>query len=91
MCAAPSMRCSELREVLRPDEVILPNGMCWDEARGRIYFVDSGAETITAYPTDEQVPQLGGGALCVWGGGGGGGGHEPLPACPLVSLNPPPS
>ncbi len=50
--------CSELREVLRPEEVHLPNGMAWDAARGLLYYVDSGSETITAYQTDEQVGGL---------------------------------
>ena len=60
---------------MRPDEVILPNGMCWDEARRQIYFVDSGAETITAYPTDDQATA--GDCCCDSGGrwplGGDGG------------------
>lgn len=51
---APSC-CSELREVLAPAEVHLPNGMAWDEARGLIFYADSGAETIVEYQTDAQV------------------------------------
>lgn len=40
---------------MAPEEVLLPNGMDWDEGRGVVYFVDSGVESIVAYQTDAQV------------------------------------
>ncbi|EFN53462.1 hypothetical protein CHLNCDRAFT_136730 [Chlorella variabilis] len=45
---------SQLVEVLRPEEVHLPNGMAWDEAKGVVFYVDSGAETIVECQTDGQ-------------------------------------
>ena len=53
---------------MRPEEVHLPNGMAWDVARGVVYYVDSGAETITEYQADAQVGGCAGGwvqARCV--------------------------
>lgn len=55
LCPLPGRRRSELREVLAPAEVHLPNGMAWDEARGLLFFADSGTETIVEYRTDAQV------------------------------------
>lgn len=45
---------SQLQEVMAPKEVHLPNGMAWDQAKGVVYYVDSGAESIVEYQTDEQ-------------------------------------
>lgn len=42
----------ELEEVLTGVQIGLPNGMAWDTAARVMYFVDSKAQTITAYPTD---------------------------------------
>lgn len=49
------VHCSELKEVMAPAEVQLPNGMAWREGSALVYFVDSGEESITEYATDEQV------------------------------------
>ena len=43
----------ELQEVLAGTPIGLPNGMAWDTEQRAMYFVDSKAQTITAYPTDE--------------------------------------
>ncbi|GAB4813394.1 hypothetical protein N2152v2_000440 [Parachlorella kessleri] len=45
---------SELVEVMGPSEVHLPNGIAWDEGKGIIYYIDSGAETVVAYKADGQ-------------------------------------
>ena len=42
----------ELEEVLTGVPIGLPNGMAWDTTARVMYFVDSKAQTITAYPTD---------------------------------------
>lgn len=42
----------DLREILSPDHVGLPNGMAWTPDALTCYFVDSAEETITAYTTD---------------------------------------
>lgn len=47
--------CSQMQEVLSPEEVYLPNGMAWDEAKGVVYFADSGTETIVQYQADDKV------------------------------------
>lgn len=46
---------NDLREVLAPSEVWLPNGLVWTEDGKVCYFVDSGEESITAYETDALV------------------------------------
>lgn len=43
---------SQLREVLGPSAVGLPNGMAWSGNGKVFYFVDSAAETVTAYDCD---------------------------------------
>ncbi|PSC74213.1 SMP-30 gluconolaconase LRE domain [Micractinium conductrix] len=43
---------SELVQVL--DGVGLPNGMAWDEGKQAVFFVDSAAETITAFAADDK-------------------------------------
>jgi hypothetical protein len=53
-------------EVMRPEEVHLPNGMAWDEAKQVVYYVDSGAESIVEYQADEQVGSKRGGCRGVW-------------------------
>lgn len=51
---------SEFGEVLSPEEVYLPNGMAWDEAKGVVYFADSGTETVVEYQADAQgIPRRG--------------------------------
>lgn len=45
---------SQLQEVMAPEEVQLPNGMAWDEAKRVVFYVDSGAETIVEYKTDDK-------------------------------------
>lgn len=54
-CPPSSLCRSELKEVMAPPEVQLPNGMAWREGSPLVYFVDSGEESITEYATDEQV------------------------------------
>ena len=51
----------ELQEVLAGTPIGLPNGMAWDMEQRVMYFVDSKAQTITAYPTDEGGIPLEGG------------------------------
>lgn len=46
-------KSTELRDIFGPDKVGLPNGMCWNENGKNFFFVDSAAETITAYDCDE--------------------------------------
>lgn len=43
-----------LLEVMKPEEVNLPNGMTWDQRRGVVYFIDSGAESVVAYTADAR-------------------------------------
>jgi gluconolactonase len=44
---------SELKLVLTPEQVGLPNGIAWSDDTKTCYFVDSAEETITAYTTDD--------------------------------------
>ena len=43
----------DLREILTPEDVGLPNGLAWTADGTLCYFVDSAEETITSYSTDE--------------------------------------
>ncbi|KAK9833320.1 hypothetical protein WJX81_006117 [Elliptochloris bilobata] len=52
----------ELQEVLEGTPIGLPNGMAWDMERREMYFVDSKAQTITAFATDEGGVPLEGAA-----------------------------
>jgi sugar lactone lactonase YvrE len=45
------VKAGDWEELVSP--VGLPNGMAWDTRRHIMYFVDTSASTITAYPTDE--------------------------------------
>ena len=43
---------AELKIVLKPEDVGLPNGIAWSQDGKTCYFVDSAEETITGYPTN---------------------------------------
>ena len=62
----PLQNRRELMEVMRPEEVHLPNGMAWDEAKQVVYYVDSGAESIVEYQADEQVGRKWAGCRGSW-------------------------
>lgn len=49
---------SVLVEVMGPSEVMLPNGIAWDESKpGVVYYIDSRTEAVRAYTADaEGVP-----------------------------------
>jgi sugar lactone lactonase YvrE len=54
------LQAGAFEELLSPEEAQLPNGMAWDIHKRLMYFVDTGACSITAYRTDEAgVPQKG--------------------------------
>lgn len=40
------VKTGKLEELLGPNDVGLPNGMAWDTARRKMYFVDTYAGTI---------------------------------------------
>lgn len=45
---------AQLAEAMTPEEVLLPNGLDWDQKKGVVYLIDSGAESVVAYETDAQ-------------------------------------
>lgn len=52
---------------MSPEEVYLPNGMAWDEAKGVVYFADSGEETVVEYQADDKVNPRGRAAVILVG------------------------
>ena len=45
----------ELKEILGPEEVGLPNGIAWNRTGDTMYFVDSAEESITAYTDNDPI------------------------------------